>query len=398
MKELLKKIDRVKGCLLGGALGDALGYPIEFLSLEEIKRKYGPYGLEDFDLSHYDKALVSDDTQMTLFTVNGILVGETKNAYNNSNDKLVTGVYYSYLDWLTTQGERKVCHNPSRKDSWLLDVPELHHRRAPGNTCLSSLRRGGEASYYSLNEPFNNSKGCGAVMRIAPIGLIENRFGDPFINAAEVGELTHCHPLSTLSCQLMAMIIASIMKNDGRTLWRIAKDSLRDLKYRYDAPAPKGLEPFYKRMKEYLPSFIEYMKKPLILAKYELVKGSKGVLKDNTPEIIKSLGEGWVAEEALAIALYCALRYQSDPMVAMRAAVNHDGDSDSTGSLTGQLLGAYHGEKVTPLYVANKVELLDVILELGEDLAQGCIYNMSSPNSKEKTSWENKYLNHHRDY
>jgi ADP-ribosylglycohydrolase len=80
------------------------------------------------------------------------------------------------------------------------------------------------------------------------------------------------------------------------------------------------------------------------------------------------IGEGWVGEEALAIAVYCALKYQDDLRGALIAAVNHDGDSDSTGAITGNILGAYLGANAIPQAWLKKLELREVITELADDL------------------------------
>ena len=77
--------DKIRGALMGGAIGDAFGYPLEFISSEtDIKAKYGESGLTEYDLSYpwldesqrFQKALFSDDTQMTLYTAEGLLEAE----------------------------------------------------------------------------------------------------------------------------------------------------------------------------------------------------------------------------------------------------------------------------------------------------------------------------------
>ena len=77
---------------------------------------------------------------------------------------------------------------------------------------------------------------------------------------------------------------------------------------------------------------------------------------------IASLGQGWVGEEALAIAVYCALKYEREPVRALAAAVNHSGDSDSTGAITGNILGAFLGMSA---WDAADVDALDLKEEIG---------------------------------
>lgn len=174
IKKMEKNLDRIRGSLVGGAIGDALGYPVEFLQEKQIFRKYGVQGITEYDLTN-GKALISDDTQMALFTANGILVGDTRLSMRGIGGDPKAYVPYAYLDWLKTQQSdidtvnsyERFTENGGR--SWLLDVPELYSRRAPGNTCLSALKTRANADYVDsfINSPINRSKGCGGIMRIA---------------------------------------------------------------------------------------------------------------------------------------------------------------------------------------------------------------------------------------
>src|SRR5437899_794107 len=163
--------DRVRGCLLGGALGDALGAPVEFLSLDGIRARYGPRGI----VEPPTPALVTDDTQMTLFTADGIIRASTR-----WRDKGVchppSVVWRAYVRWLSTQDPQAAervaqMHDTDglRASGWLDTVPELRHRRAPGMTCLGALSSG---VMGSVEQPINDSKGCGVVMRVAPAGFL----------------------------------------------------------------------------------------------------------------------------------------------------------------------------------------------------------------------------------
>ena len=145
-KNIIK--DRISGSLMAGAAGDALGYTVEFMSRKSILAQYGSKGITKFDLSSDGKALVSDDTQMTLFTACGMLMGVTRGymrGIGGQPEKYVDG---AYLDWYYTQtGKKKKMLTDGFHYTWLRDLPELAHLRAPGNTCLSaceSLYQGAE--------------------------------------------------------------------------------------------------------------------------------------------------------------------------------------------------------------------------------------------------------------
>ena len=157
-----------RGCLLGGAIGDALGWPVEFLKLNEIKKKYGEDGITDLVAGINGKAEITDDTQMTLFTAEGLLRAESRGR-EKGICHIPSVVYNAYIRWLHTQGYPKNKDHDPIYDGWLIGEKELYARRGPGNTCLSALLSG---KMGTMERPINNSKGCGGVMRVAPVGLL----------------------------------------------------------------------------------------------------------------------------------------------------------------------------------------------------------------------------------
>ena len=353
-----------RGCLIGGAIGDALGYAVEFLSYPSIVAKYGKDGITKYDNKEGQKALISDDTQMTLFTANGILIGKTRTIIRGFGADPYCYVHSTYKDWLKTQGYKTECEH---KYSWLLDVPELHHRRAPGNTCLAALQ---EKEMGTIDKPLNTSKGCGAVMRIAPFGLAYGKYETEnsqmyWDQAASIGALTHGHHMSHLSCALLASIIGRIIYGNYSDLKKLIIDLIAQMRKKIRV---------YKHKEE----FCDLMDKAVALVENG----------DSDVENIHSLGEGWVAEEALAIAIYCACKYQKDPIEGIITAVNHGGDSDSTGSIAGNILGAWAGISAFDEYWTRNLELNDVIIEIADDL------HFATVNEGEDAfngNWERKY-------
>ena len=170
--------DKILACLYAGGLGDALGYVIEFDSWQVIQKKYGKNGIREPQVTG-DKAIVSDDTQMTLFTAEGYVMAfsraRAREYYDCAYGSLEGYLYLSYLCWYETQ--LKTAREESgmqiwRKASKLVDNPKMHHQRAPGNTCLLALRSG---VMGTVENPINDRKGCGGVMRTAPLGFIRNQ-------------------------------------------------------------------------------------------------------------------------------------------------------------------------------------------------------------------------------
>ena len=365
-----KNLDKFRGCLIGGAAGDALGYAIEFLSESFIFAKFGKEGITDC-LLHDGKAWISDDTQMTMFTANGLLFGTTRGCTRG-----IMGTYPSYIagayrDWYKTQFESYANCNRKFITSWLMHVPELFAPRAPGNTCLSAIDAG---CCGSIEKPINNSKGCGGVMRVAPIGLY---FGDsrktPLaidLMGADVAALTHGHEMGYIPAAMLVHIVRLASHKENITLKEAVLDSTA------------AMEMLFAEAKS-LPGFLKLIRRAVELSESDL----------SDLDAIHKLGQGWVGDEALAIAIYCALKYSDDFDKALIAAVNHEGDSDSTGAITGNILGAYLGLSGIPEKYITNLELVDVLTELADDLYYDCpLDEYVLPTDPRDIAWEQKYV------
>ena len=378
--------DAIRGSLIGGAAGDALGYAVEFTREDYIFNHYGRDGITAYELDPAThKAIISDDTQMTLFTANGLLVGDTRGAMRGIQGYPRGYVAKAYQDWLTTQedsyektkAKRDMDDSFANGVSWLLDVPELFYRRAPGITCLSALQDARDKAANTddyIKNPCNNSKGCGGVMRVAPVALCYRpQYGLTVDKldweAAEIAAITHGHSLGYMPAAVLNHIISRIVypEGDRKPLKEIvieARDAMLKL-FRED--------PFAENLAE------------LINLAVELSENEESDL-DN----IHRLGEGWVAEETLAIAIYCALKYQDDFSKALIVSVNHKGDSDSTGAVLGNILGAWVGYEEIEQKWKTDLELHDVILEIADDLCYGC--PMSEYSHYYDPAWATKYM------
>lgn len=361
----MRSQDKFRGCLIGGAAGDALGYAVEFLREGQIFRKFGKHGITEYELID-DRAQISDDTQMTLFTANGLLLGKTRGMTRGVGgpDPYYIGLYYR--DWLKTQ-ESKYPPKERPGYAWLGNIPELYSPRAPGNTCLAALRYGETGS---VKKPINNSKGCGGVMRVAPIGLYFNDRGmdirDICRFGAETAALTHGHPLGWMPAAALVQIIHEVSQ-DNMLLLEAVLHSLNTI----DEICPKSTE---------RDAFTSLIEKAINLASENM----------NDLEAIHQLGEGWVGDEALAIAVYCALKYSGDIDKALIAAVNHNGDSDSTGAIAGNIIGTQVGLSGIPAKYIEKLELRDLILEIADDLWHDC--RISEYGYEHDPIWEQKYI------
>lgn len=324
---------RFRGCLLGGAVGDALGAPLEFLSSGEIRQRFGPAGAGGYVPAYGRRGAITDDTQMTLFTAEGLI-----RAANRSADHGIcnpTGVIArAYQRWLATQEPGAVPWDPefpAGPSGWLAEQPFLHHRRAPGATCVSSLLSG---RMGSSDRPTNDSKGCGGVMRVAPIGLVAE---DPFGLAVAAAALTHGHPTGYLAAGALALVIAEL--SHGASVPEAVEAARDRVARHHDGGEVEGA----------------------------LATAIEAAQRGPDPDVLTSLGEGWVAEEALAISVYAAL-VATDFPAGVLLAVNHGGDSDSTGAITGNILGTALGVDAIPTTLLVDLEGRDVIDWVARDL------------------------------
>ncbi len=314
------------------------------MKLHAIRERFGSKGIQDFIPAYGKLGAITDDTQMTLFTAEGMLRAFVRARMRGIGPVFPSVTARAYLRWLLTQGFRSDAEPVDKPLGWLIEHRELFDRRAPGNTCIAALRQmkrpGDPAS--------NDSKGCGGVMRVAPVGMFVAQWeGDTseeitkkaFDIGCSLAGLTHGHPTGQLAAGVLAAMVALLL--NGQSLTQAIEQAKAQLRLR-----PEHLETLRA---------VEHAQR---LAEHE----------PNLPDAIQKLGEGWVAEEALAISLYCALSAE-DFEAGIVLAVNHSGDSDSTGAITGHLLGVQFGVEAIPPRWLSSLELRDVIMAMADDLA-----------------------------
>jgi len=318
-----QRIQKSRACLIMGAIGDALGAPVEFMSTEQIKQTYGDTGIQFYADAYGHKGAITDDTQMTLACADGLL-----SAYRRGSERGILGEYWkytalSYIRWLATQGvdyelDEVAIDWGSRS---LYEILKKQGSRAPGTTCISALRN----MPKPLAAATNDSKGCGTVMRVAPVGIF---FGNLHGNTTEELEsiykegmkdaaITHGHETAQHASGLLAVIYALCLQGE---------DLLTSIE---------------KSLKVFGTSDISDL----------CTRAISEAKKEASAEILSSLGQGWIAEEALSMSIYCALQCTSNGLSsldALRLAVNHGGDSDSTGAITGNLIGISLGLQMVP--------------------------------------------------
>lgn len=319
------------GCLFGLAYGDALGGPTEFLPVAAIRKRYGPDGPRDLP---GDPARVTDDTQMTL------AVGWALHEVTDPRpDTLEPVLRRRFIAWSISDD----------------------NNRAPGNTCLAAC------TALAENVPWQQasvigSKGCGANMRVAPVGLVRAYDLDVLAGVAQVqAGLTHGHPTALAASELTAYAVRVLV--DGVPLDELSGLLREHCHTQHDTYRHDWLGDLWQRGGTATPAeFIGRGWDECLTALDRLAAALS--TPDTGGDACLLTGQGWIAEEALATALFCALRHATDPVAALSRAATTSGDSDSIACLTGALLGAAHGMTAWPVGWSTRIEYADQLTAL----------------------------------
>ena len=332
MKSELSLGDRFQGCFLGLAIGDALGYPTEFLALPEIQERYGVNGIQDLP---GNPALHSDDTQMSMSVANALI-----KAGHSGVENWMKVLVKEFLRWLRS--------------------PE--NDRSPGNTSIKGCQQL-EAGIPWTETGLVQSKGCGAIMRVAPIGLYYH--SDPAeLRLAAWGSAvaTHAHPTALVCAEVTAFCVS----------WAVAGIPPEDYWPRIKVLQAESLESWdpvlgtsWKRAQ--YSSTREYLQAGWTQLLSELDKMPQALAQDSA-DVCEVLGGGWGSDEALACALACVLKYPRDYAAAVKRGANTSGDSDSIASIAGAISGAYLGHNAIPKGWRKRIENRQTLIELSKQL------------------------------
>lgn len=325
------------GALLGLAIGDAMGFPTEFNDIAQIAAKCGPWRAMPLPVSA-GQAFVTDDTQMTL------ALGE--------------GLIDALLDGPLTAGRME----PPVRDRFVQWSVSPENDRSPGMTCLQAceaLSRGGAWQAASVI----GSKGCGANMRVAPVGLVPELDRQQRSGAAQLqSALTHGHPTALAASDLTAHAIWLLAQGTGPAdLLSSLREYAQQTRYSYPT--------------DWLGNLAEYAHDPdsasfvargwdECLAALDRLERAL-VTADPEDDPCLATGLGWIAEEAFATGLYCFLMLSEDPQAVVRRAAYSSGDSDSVAALAGAFAGAWHGAGAWPPEWVRDIEYRDRLLALG---------------------------------
>jgi len=301
-------MDKAKGIIYGLAIGDALGYPTEFMLLSRIKEIYGPSGIQELPKT---PALFTDDTQMSIAIAEALIKSGEKDI-----ESVMEAVRDEFIKW---------CHSSE-------------NNRAPGNACLTGVANMERGVHWSKS-CVTRSKGCGSAMRAAPIGYIYQNDPEKLKEVAHAsGICTHGHPTGNAACIGSAYLV------------KLALD---------------GVKP-----EKMIPALLNFTSGISDEFDKAVLKVNECIDWNDEEEALQYLGKGWIGEEAVALALYCFLKYPDDYEKVVLRGANTDGDSDSIACIAGSISGAFLGIKSIPQEWVENIEKTKYLDDLSVRLAK----------------------------
>lgn len=362
---MISKREAYRGCLLGLAVGDAMGYTVDTKTWPQIQEDYGPHGLLGYDLVN-GYAEVTSHTQLAAFTANGLLLGLTRGMVYGRMAPFVKYAGLAQREWAI--GQRRY-DQPQRNHCWVFGVPELRRRHCTDTRMVEILNRN---LLGSLEEPSTRHDTPASIAASVAAGLFgdPNRMEQQEIDrlGAECVALTHGHPLAFLPGAVIAHLIGSCLRDHATALEDLVLEAVGAMEaqfgheYRQAGEIANQVRQAIAMAKEYRGPSAEAMEK----------------LKCDT------------GADVLAGAVFASLLCQEDFDNAMIVAVNHSGRSAAVSCLTGAILGARLGEKELPGFYLEGLEIAPTLKELADDLLQGC--PMVRGNRIFDGDWEQKYL------
>ena len=353
-----------RGCLLGMAVGDAMGYTVDSRSLEEICRDYGPNGLLGYDLVN-GYADVTSYTQIAAFTANGLLIGLTQRRLKGQMAAPVRYIGLALKEWSRSQ---HYCP-PERNFCWLSGVSEMKRRHCLDNRMLDVLFRGNLGTPES---PVNSFSHGGALTEAIPIALLQN---DLDLNSEDLDRLgaeaiaqTHGHPEAFISGAALTHALSLVLQNPGIPTEEVLQDTVDAISFQFGRDYPQTAK------------ICDLLQQAKDLAQSDSVTPMEAM------EQLSCRSAG----EILAGVLYACMTCHGDFDTAMITAVNHSGRSAVVGALTGAMLGAALGETILPDFYLESLEPTPILLELADDMHNGCPMDMGS--SLFDGDWDHKYI------
>ena len=354
-----------RGCLLGLAVGDAMGFTVDSRSWREIQEDYGPNGLLGYDLVN-GYADVTSYTQLAAFTLNGLLLGLTRGQVQGRMAPFIKYIALAEKEWALSQ---RPWNRPDQSHCWLMQQSELCRRQCMDNRMLDMLDRDNPGS---PEEPRNSFSQPGSLTTAVGVGLFCHRHRIPLVEVnrlgAEAVALTNGSPTAFLTVAMVAHIVTCILRKPEAPLRAVYAHAMRDIREEYGHQYSQAYD-ICNQVRNAITYALSRNLSPVDVMEKLRCSDCAGVL---------------------AGAVYASLVAETDFDRAMILAVNHSGRSAAVGALTGAFLGAKQGEKALPEFYMECLEPASVLKELADDLFHGC--TMEQGSKLYDLDWDRKYL------
>lgn len=332
---------RFRGSIVGLAVGDALGHPTEFMgSVAAIRARYGPRGVTDFaPAGRHPAGTFTDDTQMTIAVARALVRAGRQLSGNRPRPAVDTPLEVL----MGTLAEEFVAWSRAAENN-----------RAPGGTCLSGCRNLAQGLPWRA-AGVAGSKGCGAAMRAAPVGLFFHHDDELLVRvAAAQSALTHRHPTGYTSSIAAAAAVA----------WACRGEPLGGLLDYTEACVRR----FNQKLYEELGGPASDTAARGVSEMVALLDRTRSALASDHDDVCQLLGGAWIGEEAVACALWCVVRADGNFRDSVLRGANSSGDSDSIATIAGSITGAWGGESAIPTKWVDEVERGADLLALADAL------------------------------
>ena len=338
----MDKESAVRGCLLGLAVGDAMGCPVDKKSWTEICEDYGPNGLLGYDLAN-GTANITSYTQLAAFVANGLLIGTTR----GKSDQLEKYIALGLREWAKSQQFRGATE---RTHCWLAQVARMRQRQCMDTGLLDALTR---ENLGAPERPVVISNSPSALTSAVAVALLydDKRMTYPMIGqlAARAVAFTHGDPETFLSGAALAYGLQGILEDPEKPVAEHFMKAARTVQLQFGEAYPKA------------DTVAARIEKAISLAKDP----------ELTPLAALSLLGCTTASECLAGAVYAAAIHPANFDEGMISAVNHSGSSCAVACLTGGILGARLGVEALPEFYLESLEPIEILSELAADMVQG---------------------------
>lgn len=354
-----------RGCLLGMAVGDAMGYSVDGKSWAQIQEDYGPNGLMGYDLVN-GYAEITSNTQLAAYSCNGLLIALTRGQMVGKMAPPVKYVGLSSREWVASQ---RPWGRPEKTFCWLLRQSAMNRRHCLDTRIMDTLSR---KELGTMDAPINSFSGPAALTGAVAAGLFmgQGRMEQEEIDllGGEIVALSHGSPAAFLSGVALAHMVSRCLYHPEVSMTLVVNETCQLLKNKFGHRYSQCYE------------VTNNLQMALSLAadpRMSPVEALERLRCGNAPEV-------------LAGAVYTVITGGLNFDTAMITAVNHSGRSAAVGAVAGALLGLRLGEEALPGFYVECLEPAEILSELADDMYEGCPMEMGS--KLFDLDWDRKYI------